>query len=72
MIFITVLGDPDKLCSFIDSIVASGNEVLILKKTQNKATYLIGYASTGPVVNNYILMESGDFLLLESGDKIIL
>lgn len=72
MTFVTVLGDPDKLAIFVNNIVASGNAISILKKTQNHSTYIVGYASTGPVVNNYILMESGDYLLLESGDRIIL
>jgi hypothetical protein len=72
MTFVTVLGDPDKLSSFLNSIVVAGNDITLCKKTQNHSTYIVGYASTGPVVNTYILMESGDFLLLESGDKIIL
>jgi hypothetical protein len=72
MTFVTVLGDPDRLASFLNSVVASGNAIDILMKTQNHSTYLVGYSSTGPVVNSYILLESGDFLLLESGDKIIL
>lgn len=72
MTFVTVLGDPDRLASFLNSIIDAGNNIEILRKTQNKSTYIVGYITSGPVVNNYILLESGDFLLLESGDKIIL
>lgn len=72
MTFITVLGDPDRLSSFLGSIITAGNDITVLKLTRTKATYLVGYISTGPVVNNYILLESGDFMLLESGDMIIL
>lgn len=72
MTFVTVLGDPDKLASFLNSVITAGNDIEILKKTQNHSTYIVGFVSTGPTVNSYILMESGDFLLLESGDRIIL
>lgn len=72
MTFVQVIGDPDKISSFIGSIVAAGNAVRVFIQTKNHSTYLLGFAPTGPVVNNYILMESGSFLLLESGSKIIL
>lgn len=72
MTFVTVLGDPDKLATFANSVISAGNEITICKKTQNHSTYILGFISTGPVVNNYILMESGDYLLLENGDRIIL
>jgi hypothetical protein len=72
MTYLSVLGDPDRLSSFLDSIIAAGNAISVVQLTGHKATYLIGYYSTGPVVNNYILLESGDYMLLESGDMIIL
>jgi hypothetical protein len=71
MTFVIVLGDPDKLASFLNSVISSGNDIEILKKTQNHSTYIVGFASSGGG-NSYILMESGDYLLLESGDRIIL
>ena len=72
MIVLTVLGDPDDLSIFLTNIIDSGNDIKLLRLTKSKATYIVGFESSGPVVNNYILLESGDFMLLESGDRIIL
>jgi len=70
--FLTVLGDPKDLSNFLDSIILAGNDIVFLRLTQTRATYVVGFISTGPVVNNYILLENGDLLLLENGDFIIL
>ena len=68
MSFVTVLGDPDKLCSFLNNLITSGgSKIDIVKKTQNNATYLVGYTGLG-----LLLQEDGCYLLLESGDRIIL
>lgn len=72
MNIVTVVGDPEKVCDFVGSLITAGNEITLLQKTRNNATYIIQYGTSGPVVTSYLLMEDGSFLLLESGDKIIL
>lgn len=72
MTIVTVAGDPEALCTFLNSVIGSGNDITLLQKTKNNSTYIVGYESSGPVLNSYILKEDGSFLLLESGDKIIL
>lgn len=72
MTFLTVLGDPDDLSKFLDSIILAGNDISFLRLTQTRATYVVGFISTGPSANNYILLENGDYMLLENGDMIIL
>ncbi len=69
MNFVTVLGDPDKLCLFIDQLVLGGAVIWDVKKTQFNATYLIGYESADQC---FLLLENGDFILLEDGSKIVL
>ena len=70
MTVITVLGDPDDLCNFLDLVIAGGNDIKIIRKTRNKATYVVVFQSSGPL--SYLLMETGEYVLLENGDKIIL
>lgn len=70
MSIVTVVGDPDKVCDFVNSLIGAGNTIEIIKKTRNNATYIISYAAAA--ANNYLLLEDGSYLLLESGDKIIL
>lgn len=72
MTLVTIVGEPDSVCSFLNTIIGSGNDITLLKKTKNNSTYIVGYESTAPVVNSFLLMEDGSRLLLESGDKIIL
>jgi hypothetical protein len=38
----------------------------------DRAEYVVVAADAVPVVNYFLLMETGDFLLLEDGSKIIL
>jgi hypothetical protein len=66
-----VVGDPEKVCSFISSLISGGFSINNVKKTKNNATYLIVYSS-GISPFNYLLMEDGNYLLLEDGGKIIL
>jgi hypothetical protein len=68
---VAVVGDPEKVCSFIASLIAGSFFVYNIKKTKNNATYLVTYSSIAPFIN-YLLMEDGSFLLLEDGAKIIL
>lgn len=72
MTFITVLGDPERLRDFLEDIIAAGNDISILRLTRSKATYIVGFTSTGPVLNNYLLLQNGSNLLLQNGDRIIL
>jgi hypothetical protein len=71
MDFVTVLGDPDRVCGFVQALSNSGKEIFVVRKTQFNATYIVGY-SDGAGASSFILMQSGDYLLLQSGDKIIL
>ena len=71
MIAIAVVGDPDKVCSFVSSLMGSGYFVCDLKKTKNNATYIITYDNAAPG-ESYLLLENGDYILLEDGSKIIL
>jgi hypothetical protein len=66
MKFGTVLGDPHKVADFINSLIASKNEILIVEKTQNHSTYLVG------MLGGYLLQEDGSYLLLEDGFRIVL
>lgn len=72
MNFVTVLGEPDSVASFINSLVNAGNYVDIVRLTKSNSAYIVGYSATGPVATQYLLMEDGSFLLLESGDRILL
>jgi hypothetical protein len=72
MTFITVLGDPESLAVFLQAIVDAGNNIDIVQKTWHRARYVVAFSPSGPVVNNYLLMEDGSYLLLENGDRIIL
>jgi hypothetical protein len=73
MSIVTVVGDPDKVCGVISSLITAGNAINEVKKTKNNATYIIDYVTSGPPPSgNFLLMEDGSYLLLESGDKIIL
>lgn len=72
MTVVTVVGEPTSVCSLLDAIIGAGNNITILKMTKNNSTYIVGYEPSGPMVNDFLLMEDGSFLLLESGDKIIL
>ncbi len=65
-----VLGDPDRLKTVIDGLVASGNDITYIKRTQNNATYIIGYASNAGY-NCFLTLEDGSFILLEDGSKIL-
>lgn len=65
-----VLGDPDRLKTVIDGLVASGNDITYIKRTQNNATYIIGYASGGGY-NCFLTLEDGSFILLEDGSRIL-
>jgi hypothetical protein len=71
MSIVTVVGDPDKVCGVISSLITAGNAINEVKKTKNNATYIIDYGTSVPT-GNFLLMENGSYLLLESGDKIIL
>lgn len=71
MNIITVVGDPEKVCSFIATLIANGFIIHNVKKTKNNATFLIAYSTYNPFTG-YLLMEDGSFLLLEDGGKIIL
>jgi len=66
-----VVGDPEKVCSFISTLISNGFFVYDLKKTKNNATYAITYSNVAPG-GSYLLMESGNYLLLENGGFIIL
>jgi len=66
-----VLGDPDRLKTVIDGLVASGNDITYIKRTQNNATYIIGYASSGGGDTCFLALEDGSFILLEDGSKIL-
>lgn len=70
MSLVTVTGDPDKVCGFLDSLITAGNTINLIKKTKNSATYIVEYSAAGAL--SYLLLEDGSYLLLESGDKIIL
>lgn len=72
MTIVSVVGVPESVCSFLQDIIDLGNDIDFLQLTKNNSTYLVGYSPSGPVVNEFLLMEDGSFLLLESGDKIIL
>jgi len=71
MSIVTVVGDPEKVCGAIDSLITAGNTINVVKKTKNNASYIIDYTSSAPT-SSFLTMEDGSFLLLESGDKIIL
>jgi hypothetical protein len=70
MSILTVVGDAEKVCGLLDSLVSSGNTINLVKKTTNNATYIIDYIAIP--LGNFLLMENGSYLLLESGSKIIL
>ena len=73
MSIVTLVGDPDKVCVAISSLITAGNAINSVTKTKNNASYIINYGTSGPPpVGNFLLMEDGSYLLLESGDKIIL
>lgn len=72
MISVTVVGDPDKVSSYINTVIGLGNTIYSVTKTKNNATYIITYDSGVGPTEFYLLMETGDYLLLETGDKIIL
>lgn len=72
MSFLKVLGDPDRLKTVIDGLVADGNDITYVKKTQNNATYIVGYVSSGGGYTCFLTMEDGSFLLLEDGSKILI
>lgn len=65
-----VLGDPDRLKTVIDGLVASGNDITYIRRTQNNATYIIGYAG-GNGYTCFLTLEDGSFILLEDGSKIL-
>lgn len=72
MTFVTVLGDPERLRDFLGSIIDAGNDISVLRLTRSQATYIVGFSSTGPSLNNYLLLQNGSKLLLQNGDRIIL
>jgi hypothetical protein len=72
MTAITIVGDPDLVCSNLGVIISAGNRIVSITKTKNNSTYVVLYEPSGPVVDEFVLMEDGSFLLLESGDKIVL
>lgn len=72
MSVVTIVGDPDKVSNTLNSLIAGGATINIVKKTKNNSTYIVEYSTFVPPTNFYLLLESGDYLLLESGDKIIL
>jgi hypothetical protein len=72
MSVVTIVGDPDKVCATLDSLISSGASINIVKKTKNNSTYIVEYSTFVPPTEFYLLKEDGSYLLLESGDKIIL
>lgn len=72
MTIVTLVGDPESVSGFLDTIIGAGNNIVILKMTKNNSTYIVGYEPSGPVVNEFLLMEDGSYLLLEDGGYIIL
>jgi hypothetical protein len=72
MTSVKIVGDPDLVCSNLAVIITAGNNILSITKTKSNSAYIVTYEPSGPVVNDFILMEDGSFLLLESGDKFIL
>jgi len=62
MNIVAIVGDPDKVCDFLGTMVSSGYHIDIVKKTKNNATYIVGYSAA----------TAGEFLLLEDGSYPIL
>lgn len=48
MTIVTVVGEPDSVCSFLQDIIDLGNDIVILKMTKNNSTYIVGYEPSGP------------------------
>lgn len=72
MITVSVVGSPEMVCSYVESLISGGAVIHVLEKTRNNATYIIAYDNGVPPSGDFLLLENGDFLLLESGDKILL